>query len=100
MSHQSVETMHPGTNQDEAKDLHLERRRFLRASALAAATAVAAKSDIVSLPILSAAERSSDVQWNQAPCRFCGTGCHVQVGVQDGKVVAIATPKSTKVFCA
>ena len=30
------------------------------------------------------------VTWDKAPCRFCGTGCHVQVGVEDGRVVAIA----------
>jgi nitrate reductase NapA len=30
------------------------------------------------------------VRWDKAPCRFCGTGCHVQVGVKDGRVVAIA----------
>lgn len=29
------------------------------------------------------------VQWDKAPCRFCGTGCHVQVGVKQGRVVAI-----------
>ncbi len=30
-----------------------------------------------------------EVTWNKAPCRFCGTGCHVQVGVRDGRVVGI-----------
>ena len=30
------------------------------------------------------------VSWDKAPCRFCGTGCHVQVGVEKGKVVGIA----------
>jgi nitrate reductase NapA len=30
------------------------------------------------------------VTWHKAPCRFCGTGCHVQVGVKDDRVVAIA----------
>ncbi|MCA9562715.1 MAG: molybdopterin-dependent oxidoreductase [Myxococcales bacterium] len=30
------------------------------------------------------------VSWNKAPCRFCGTGCHVQVGVHEDRVVAIA----------
>ncbi|MBL4849279.1 MAG: molybdopterin-dependent oxidoreductase [Planctomycetes bacterium] len=30
------------------------------------------------------------VTWNKAPCRFCGTGCHVQVGVKDERVVAVA----------
>ncbi len=30
------------------------------------------------------------VSWNKAPCRFCGTGCHVQVGVKGGRIVGIA----------
>ncbi|MBX3247262.1 MAG: molybdopterin-dependent oxidoreductase [Myxococcales bacterium] len=29
------------------------------------------------------------VSWQKAPCRFCGTGCHVQVGVRDRRIVAI-----------
>ncbi len=36
-------------------------------------------------------------QWDKAPCRFCGTGCHVQVGVQDGRVVAVAGDKNAEV---
>lgn len=28
------------------------------------------------------------MRWDKAPCRFCGTGCSVLVGVKDGKVVA------------
>ena len=28
------------------------------------------------------------VKWSKAPCRFCGTGCGVMVGVKDGRVVA------------
>jgi hypothetical protein len=30
--------------------------------------------------------------WDKAPCRFCGTGCHVRVGVKDGRVVASGRP--------
>ena len=30
-----------------------------------------------------------DLAWGKAPCRFCGTGCGVEVGVQDGKVLAV-----------
>ena len=30
----------------------------------------------------------SRVRWDKAACRFCGTGCSVLVGVQDGRVVA------------
>ena len=29
------------------------------------------------------------VKWDKAPCRFCGTGCHVMVGVKNDKVVAV-----------
>jgi nitrate reductase NapA len=37
------------------------------------------------------------VKWDKAPCRFCGTGCHVQVGVKDGKVVAVAGDQQAEV---
>lgn len=28
------------------------------------------------------------IKWDKAPCRFCGTGCGVLVGTQQGRVVA------------
>ena len=65
------------------------RRDFLKAQALSA-TAAAAGIPIV----VEAAEGASApvaggaVRWDKAPCRFCGTGCAVMVGVQDGRVVA------------
>ena len=31
---------------------------------------------------------SLELRWSKAPCRFCGTGCGVMVGVKDGRVVA------------
>ncbi len=31
---------------------------------------------------------SSEIRWDKAPCRFCGTGCGVLVGTKDGRVVA------------
>jgi len=71
----------------------LDRREFIRRSALTAAGAViAARGEsvgAVSLPLLQGSG-GDEVVWDKAPCRFCGTGCHVQVGVQDGRVVAIA----------
>ncbi len=42
------------------------------------------------LPIAGGAEPNQDLEWHKAPCRFCGTGCHVEVGVEGGRVVAIA----------
>lgn len=29
------------------------------------------------------------VRWSKAPCRFCGTGCGVEIGVKDGKALAV-----------
>ena len=37
------------------------------------------------------------IQWNKAPCRFCGTGCHVQVGVEQGRIVAVAGDRAADV---
>ncbi len=73
----------------------MERRDFIRASALGAATVAATrlargKDGGPAVDPTVVARTSADVVWNKAPCRFCGTGCHVQVGVQKGKVVAIA----------
>ncbi|MCJ8293988.1 MAG: molybdopterin-dependent oxidoreductase, partial [Colwellia sp.] len=66
----------------------INRREFIKANAIAAAAAVAG----VSVPaIASNLITSSDItklKWDKAPCRFCGTGCSVNVGVMDGKVVA------------
>ncbi|HVS18733.1 MAG TPA: molybdopterin-dependent oxidoreductase [Planctomycetota bacterium] len=32
---------------------------------------------------------SADLTWGKAPCRYCGTGCGVEVGVKDGRVLAV-----------
>jgi nitrate reductase NapA len=61
------------------------RRDFVKASAIAA-TATAAG---VTLPGPAAVAQSvDDIRWDKAPCRFCGTGCSVLVGVKGGRVVA------------
>jgi Anaerobic dehydrogenases, typically selenocysteine-containing len=69
--------------------MNLPRREFLKTSALAAATAFVAQRVGVSAALSPTASESDGIQWDKAPCRFCGTGCHVRVGVRDGKVVAI-----------
>ena len=73
----------------------VQRCQFIKASATAAAAAVAGGTGFL-LPIL-ADEPGVGVNWEKAPCRFCGTGCHVQVGVQDGKVVAVAGDRNAEV---
>ncbi len=74
------------------------RRQFIKMSAMALATTAATGWGPNSLPVFNASvPEGADVVWNKAPCRFCGTGCHVQVGVQDGRVVAIAGDKDAEV---
>lgn len=64
------------------------RRDFLKQAALAFASSVL----VGALPrsVLAApAEGADGLIWQKAPCRFCGTGCGVMVGVKDGRVVAV-----------
>lgn len=76
----------------------LTRRHFLHASAMAAATALASeRTTKASQPPRQELPVIPDVTWNKAPCRFCGTGCHVQVAVKDQKVVAIAGDRQAEV---
>ncbi len=77
-----------------------ERRDFMKVAALAAASAMidplsaeGGQSD----PASADASAAAEVTWNKAPCRFCGTGCHVQVGVQNDKVVAIQGDQKAEV---
>ena len=69
--------------------MNCQRRDFLKASALAAATAVAHQRAFGASSATDSKQAASGIKWDKAPCRFCGTGCHVQVGVENDKVVAI-----------
>ncbi len=65
--------------------MKLTRRDFIKANAIAATAAAAG----LTLPIPAAlAQAGDDISWEKAPCRFCGTGCSVLVGTQNGRVVA------------
>jgi nitrate reductase (cytochrome) len=76
----------------------MHRRDFLKASAMSAATLAALRLAGGPGALASAAPAAArGVAWHKAPCRFCGTGCHVQVGVEGGKVVAIAGDEKAEV---
>ncbi|MBB5696376.1 periplasmic nitrate reductase subunit alpha [Muricoccus pecuniae] len=67
--------------------MDLSRRDVMKAQAAAAAAAAAN----VALPAQAQNINVGDelrLKWDKAPCRFCGTGCGVMVGVKDGRVVA------------
>lgn len=79
----------------------MKRRDFLTASAMATAAAAATRlaegKDAPAVDDAIVAQTGRGVSWDKAPCRFCGTGCHVQVGTRDGKVVAIAGDQRAEV---
>ena len=62
------------------------RRDFVRRTAAAAAGAVAG------IPLPGAGQplsaEAAGLKWDKAPCRFCGTGCGVNVAVKNNRVVA------------
>ncbi|MCU0674444.1 MAG: molybdopterin-dependent oxidoreductase, partial [Myxococcota bacterium] len=68
----------------------MDRRDFLRQMAMTAASAAVVGSVEAQRAIVPLGTSPRDgVTWNKAPCRFCGTGCHVQVGVRQGRIVGI-----------
>ncbi len=72
--------------------MSLTRRDYMKVQAAVTAAAAAG----VSLPsVLQPAEAGTlsagadaKLAWSKAPCRFCGTGCGVMVGVKEGRIVA------------
>lgn len=72
-----------------------DRRGFLTALGAAGAGVVAFSCGDKREAERIAAERSgaslspADLTWGKAPCRYCGTGCGVEVGVHDGRVMAV-----------
>ncbi len=76
----------------------VDRRRFLTVLGTGGAAAAAFScSDQERAREIEAAADDTDVaaldregvNWQKAPCRFCGAGCGVEVGVQDGRAVAV-----------
>ncbi|MCO5163033.1 MAG: periplasmic nitrate reductase subunit alpha [Mesorhizobium sp.] len=66
----------------------LTRRDLLKAHAAALAAASAGISLPASAQPVPGGVEALEIKWSKAPCRFCGTGCGVMVGVKEGKVVA------------
>ncbi len=69
------------------------RRQFMQRSAAAAAASVATIPADAQNAITEA--DAAELKWAKAPCRFCGTGCGVTVGVKNNRVIATqADPQS------
>ena len=68
--------------------MKLTRRAFIRqTAAMTAATTVGIPLETLGSNVVTDAAKTQ-LTWNKAPCRFCGVGCGVNVGVKDGRVVA------------
>src|SRR6187551_1287801 len=68
--------------------MSLSRRELLKAQAAAVAAAAAGLTVPANAQPVQGGAGSLEIKWSKAPCRFCGTGCGVMVGVKEGKVVA------------
>ena len=66
----------------------INRRELLKAHAAALAAASAGIALPAAAQPIEGGVEALGIQWSKAPCRFCGTGCGVMVGVKDGHVVA------------
>src|SRR5210317_639806 len=71
--------------------MKIDRRSFIKSAAATSAVATAASL----FPGISFSawknmdDRSGTIRWQKAPCRFCGTGCGVLVGVSGSRAVAV-----------
>ena len=64
------------------------RREFIKRTAAATAAAAAGISLPAEAQNLVTDRAATELKWSKAPCRFCGTGCGVNVAVRSGRVVA------------
>jgi nitrate reductase (cytochrome) len=82
--------------------IQTNRRQFLKQAAMAAAAG--ALTGALPADFNGLAEGADQLTWAKAPCRFCGTGCGVMVGVKNGRVVAVqgdlANPVNRGLLCA
>ncbi len=68
--------------------MNQSRREFIKAQAAASAAAVAGLCAPAAATNLIVDSEKTRINWEKAPCRFCGTGCSVLVGTHSGRVVA------------
>jgi nitrate reductase NapA len=66
----------------------INRRDLVKAHAASLAAASAGIALPAAAQPVPGGVEALEIKWSKAPCRFCGTGCGVMVGVKDGHVVA------------
>lgn len=76
------------------------RRAFLKQMALMSAMATAAS--IFPGVLFAESQQTNaagfdDLKWKKSPCRFCGVGCGILIGIDKGKAVAVKGDPSSSV---
>src|SRR6476619_6710905 len=66
----------------------LDRRQVLKLEAAAMAALAGGMPSIAGAANLVTERAASELKWDKAPCRFCGTGCSVMVATKENRVVA------------
>ena len=85
--------------------MSIDRRDFLKTIGAGGAVAAFSCSDREAAERIAAEQATvpADLDWGKAPCRFCGTGCGVEVGVKEGRVMAVrgdqASPVNAGLLC-
>jgi nitrate reductase NapA len=81
----------------------MKRRNFLKTLATVPAASALSCGGEAERPAADGSLSDADLAWKKAPCRYCGTGCGVEVGVHDGKVMAVrgdeASPVNRGLLC-
>ncbi|MDD5297392.1 MAG: nitrate reductase catalytic subunit NapA [Rhodocyclaceae bacterium] len=68
--------------------MKLTRRDFIKAQAAAAAATAAGISLPEAVAAAAKAPENKNIRWDKGACRYCGTGCGVLVGTENGRIVA------------
>ncbi len=80
------------------------RRKFIQGAAVAVAGSASVPLFRGTLFTDAAAAPLEGATWSKAPCRFCGTGCGVEVAVKAGRIVAARgdeeSPVNRGLLCA
>ncbi len=84
----------------------MKRRQFLKVLAATPGVAAFSCADREEAERIAGEQGTlseADLTWHKAPCRYCGTGCGVEAGVRDGKVMAVrgdeASPVNRGLLC-
>jgi len=64
--------------------MHLSRREFIKSTAVVCAASAAGMSLPGAAQNLLTDPEFTEMKWSKAACRFCGTGCSVNVATKGG----------------